>query len=149
MSDSGQPQQAYPYLARVLGVFSREAPLWRMYGVSCSSVGKMDDALLAFQKAVDLDPTNAVLVSDLGFTYFLQDRHEAALACYDRAIAMSPGLGLAYYNKAMAYQAMGEAGKALDSLNRARAAGYPGSSQFREEIERAARQAAPTQAPGP
>ena len=149
LSNSGQPQKAHPYLSRALGAFSQEAPLWRMYGVSCSSIGKMDDALLAFQKAVDLDPTNAGFVSDLGFTFFLQGRHEAALACYDRAIKISPEMGLAYYNKAMAYHAMGEEGKALDNLNRARNAGYPGSPKFQAEVEKAAHQAVPAQPSGP
>jgi tetratricopeptide (TPR) repeat protein len=137
LANAGHYKEALPYLERAVDMNTNDAVLWRHLGVSYSSNGQLDHAIPAFQKAISLDTTNASFISDLGYTYFLKGMNKAAIHCYDQAVRMDQGNGLAYYNRALAYHALGEYTKALENLNLARDKGYSGSPQFRAAVEKA------------
>jgi Flp pilus assembly protein TadD len=61
-------------------------------GLACCAghEGAIDEALAASHRAVDLDPNNAMYLSDLGWTLVLAGRLEEAEATFQRALAMDP-----------------------------------------------------------
>ena len=61
-------------------------------GIACCAghEGLQDEALAASQRAVELEPENAVYVSDLGWTLLVAERYKDAEAMFCEAIAMDP-----------------------------------------------------------
>lgn len=61
-------------------------------GLACCAghEGAIEEALAASRRAVDLDPHNAIYVSDLGWTLVLAERFQEAEATFERALAIDP-----------------------------------------------------------
>lgn len=143
LSGLNRRQEALPYLARAAEAFPNDVWLWRNLGVAYAACGRMDSSVLALQRAVSLSKTNATLASDLGYTYFMMGNVPDAVKWFDQAIQLDPKMGLAYYNKALLCHATKDDAKALENLDLATKAGYPGSPQFRAAVESAVRRPGP------
>jgi hypothetical protein len=61
------------------------------------TVGRGDEAVAAFQGAIALQPENAALFCDLGYTCTVQEKFEDAIAAYRRAIAIKPDFAEAHF----------------------------------------------------
>ena len=61
------------------------------------TTGRSDEAVAAFQSAVALQPDNAALFCDLGYTCTVQGKFEDAIAAYRRAIVLKPNLAGAHF----------------------------------------------------
>ena len=68
----------------------------------------MEEALVSFHKAVDLNPDNEYSLNNLGILYLdgLGDAEEA-LEYFEAAVELNPSYTLAYFNAGRASQAMG------------------------------------------
>lgn len=68
----------------------------------------LEEALVSFHKAIDLNPENEYAQNNLGILYLdgLGDAEEA-LEYFETAIELNPSYTLAYFNAARASQAMG------------------------------------------
>jgi tetratricopeptide (TPR) repeat protein len=60
------------------------------FGQCAAQEDMFDEAIAAGQRAIDLDPENAALVSDLGWTMFLTERYREAEALFLRALEIDP-----------------------------------------------------------
>lgn len=82
-------------------------------GLACCAghEGAMDEALAASRWAVDLDPSNAVYVSDLGWTLVLAERFQEAQETFQRALAMDPTNESAKANLEYCREKMAEKGR--------------------------------------
>jgi tetratricopeptide (TPR) repeat protein len=67
----------------------------------------------ALLRAVELNPHEAIYHYQLGYLYERQMRHHKALTAFDEAIALSPGMIAAYFGRALAHKALGNAEAAL------------------------------------
>lgn len=77
-----------------------------------------DDAERVSKKALALsEDASAYMV--LGILYDEQQRYDAALTAYDKAIALSKGWALAYNNRGIALSKLGERAKAIKALKKA------------------------------
>lgn len=76
----------------------------------------LDAAEAAFERAVALDPTNGTHHVGLGNVHASRGEWPAAISEYERALELSPRLGLAWSNLARAYEEVGRA----DDAERAR-----------------------------
>src|SRR5262249_2650745 len=65
------------------------AAKWGLAG-ALESVGKLDEALSAFQKAVDLGPELPEAWRDLGALRAVRGERDAAVACFDKAQGLDP-----------------------------------------------------------
>jgi tetratricopeptide (TPR) repeat protein len=55
-------------------------------------MGRYDDALADFDRALELDPGAAWTVASRGLTYQAMGRYDDALADFDRALELDPNL---------------------------------------------------------
>jgi tetratricopeptide (TPR) repeat protein len=62
-------------------------------------------------------PGRAPLYLERGNLYLHQQRHELALADYQQAIALDPGLDRAWYGRGMAYGRLGQLNKAIADMS--------------------------------
>ena len=94
-------------------------------GVGQLVTGDTTNALDSLQSAARLAPDDATILTDLGATYLTRfvDRGDhsdaaAALDAFDRALALSPPLAEAWFNKALLLERMNRPADALTAWNK-------------------------------
>ena len=77
-------------------------------GIALWEKDYLEEALVSFHKAIDLNPENEYAQNNLGILYLdgLGDAEEA-LEYFETAIELNPNYTLAYFNAGRASQAMG------------------------------------------
>lgn len=75
---------------------------WYSAGNESAKDGNNEDALIAYDKALELDPKHVSAWNNKGIVLSRLKRFEDAIICYDRAIELSPEYANAWYNKANA-----------------------------------------------
>ena len=68
-------------------------------GVSLFNLGKYEEAIAYYDKALTVDPNYATALSNKGSALNELGRHEEAIACYDKALAIDPNYEDAINNK--------------------------------------------------
>lgn len=71
-------------------------------------------AALGFERAIDIDPTNARWVNNLAGCRFRQRRYQEAIDLYDRALVLDPGLTLSRQMRTRALLALDRADEMID-----------------------------------
>jgi tetratricopeptide (TPR) repeat protein len=92
-----------------------DANSWYKQGNDMMVQEKNEDAILAYDKAIELDPTHASAWNNKGIAMFRLKRYEDAIKCYDKAIELNPNHANAWYNKAKALRGLGQL--CLDKAN--------------------------------
>jgi tetratricopeptide (TPR) repeat protein len=89
-------------------------------GLACCAghEGVIDEALAASRRAIDLDPNNAVYVSDLGWTSVLAERFQEAEVTFQQALAMDPTNEHAKANLEYCREKMAEKGDRENGVQR-------------------------------
>ena len=67
-------------------------------------MGRYEEALADFSRAIELDPGNAWAIAVRGETYREMERYEEALADLNRAIELDPGDGWAIAHRGETYR---------------------------------------------
>ena len=98
---------------------SKEAMEYNREGAELVKQGKMEEALEAFQKAVESDSNDAVARLNLAYTYDRQGQTEEAIAAYQEAIQLDPRNLLAYNNLGVLYDKQGQYDEAIGEFQRA------------------------------
>jgi len=105
-------------------------------------VGKIDDAMARYQRAIALHADNAMANLNLGALLARRDDLYGARAHYERALEISPGYQQARTNLLLTYEELGhkhaergEASLAVDNFERAIALD-PGNSSVRDALAR-------------
>jgi TolB-like protein/Flp pilus assembly protein TadD len=89
------------------------------FGPVARREGRWDDAVLALQQVVELDPKNASALDDLGGTLSRVGRHREAALITDSVIGLSPSLVVGWRTAVMARIAAGDLAGARRTLQRA------------------------------
>ena len=87
---------------------------WTNSGNLYISTGKMDEAIGAYKKAVEIKPDYADAYNNLGNTYKDKGKYEKAIALYKKAISLNPSSSDMYYNLADAHLKLLELGREKD-----------------------------------
>lgn len=112
------------------------AQAWTTLGDVRRHLGQLDDALAAFQQALQLvaavaSPTGrpeavlAVLSNKVGDVLYTQARFEPAQTAFEQAVLLEPRFGQAWFNLGIARMGVGRYGEAQAPLEQALAYGYP------------------------
>ena len=83
------------------------------------NMGKYDEALAGFDRAIELRPNSALALNDRGVILRKLGRYEEAVATYDRAIALQPDYALAFNNRGNSLERLGRFEEAVASFDSA------------------------------
>jgi tetratricopeptide (TPR) repeat protein len=70
-------------------------------------LGKYDESVQAYDKAIEISPKNADFWYDKGKSLSCQGNYEAAIKCYEEAIRLNPSFVDAWYQKGTAFKKLG------------------------------------------
>jgi tetratricopeptide (TPR) repeat protein len=87
-------------------------------GSELLQTGNAAEALVRFQAARDIDPSNAILHLHAGAALHDLGRYEEAITCYRHAIDIAPSMGEAHNNLGNSLMALGRFAEAADSFSR-------------------------------
>ena len=88
-------------------------------GHSLNALGRREEALVAFEQAIHLNPNKAETYNQQGVTLGDLGRREEALVSYKQAIRLDPNHAIAYYNRGVALEDLGRREEALVSYEQA------------------------------
>lgn len=103
-------------------VRSKDAELWVQYsntGIVLTTKGENQKAVEMFEKALELQPTQAEVWGNLGVSLQNLKRHDEAIAAFRKALALRPDDARAHARLGKALWLGGKAIEALDPLQRA------------------------------
>lgn len=108
---------------------------WENLGVTYQTlmpIAKGSDvwAAASFQKALSLDPTNPVLLVNLGNALVHENKYDDAILAFERAVNLKPDYANAYYNMANAYNLKGDRIHQKEALTKTLTLVEPGSSDY-------------------
>ena len=72
-------------------------------GTALLQMGRIDEAAIHFQKALEIQPNYAEARNNLGNVFFQKGRVDEAVAHYQKALEINPKLALAQYNLGVAF----------------------------------------------
>ena len=101
--------KTYPYSTQVL--------TWM--GISSHSLGKFEDAILCFNRVVQVDRQNFHAFNNLGNAFFELKKYQDALICYDNSIKVNPNFAEAFYNAGNVYKLLERYRDALINYDKA------------------------------
>jgi lipoprotein NlpI len=81
--------------------------------------GDYDKAIHLCNRALALNPSDALNWNERGAAYSMKDLFEKAIADYSRAVTLDPQLALAYRNRGSSYYHSGNYRKAIEDCNKA------------------------------
>jgi tetratricopeptide (TPR) repeat protein len=105
-----------------------DAYAWTNKGNALLAQGKYDEAIQAYDKAIELNQEAPDLWISKGHTFYRQGKYDKALDAYDRAIELIPFADY-WYSKGIALKALGRAVDADAAFAKAKELGYTGNTQ--------------------
>ncbi len=100
----GQYQQALNEAAKLLIEFPESINLHNIAGAANQGLGRLDEALASYKKAISLKPDFAIAHNNMGNTLKNQGKLDEAIEAYNKALSIKPDYAEAYYNFGNALQ---------------------------------------------
>jgi serine/threonine-protein kinase len=100
---------------------STSAAAWDYYGLALSVVGRDEEAIAAFRRAIELDPVAPWILSDFSWILLMARKYRDALEAAKAAIELDPNLAAPYSNAADASLLLGNHDDAIGLFEQARA----------------------------
>jgi TolB-like protein/DNA-binding winged helix-turn-helix (wHTH) protein len=70
-------------------------------------LGRLDEALVEIEKAHELDPLSAIILTDRGFVHYLRREYSAAIVDFQKTLELDPTFVPAHFRLANAYEKLG------------------------------------------
>ena len=115
----GQHNQALNQALQLQQQFPKSVNLFNIIGAVNKSLGKLDDAIIAYQNALSIKPDLAETHYNMGNALKDQGKLEEAVAAYNKTISLKPDLAEAYYNLGTALKDQGKLEEAIDAYSKA------------------------------
>jgi eukaryotic-like serine/threonine-protein kinase len=116
------------YLSREVELHPAFDHVNNVRGIYLASLGREDEAIVAFQKALRVDPLSLIINADFGNAYYMMRQYDQAILQCQWTIDIDPNFILSYIPIAAAYAKKGEYEKAISILLTAQS--RIGESQF-------------------
>lgn len=101
-------------VARCETLFKESAIEYRQKGYEAQAAGMLGEALIFYQKAIQMDPMQAAVYNDIGVIYEMQGDVERAEQAYFMSANIDPGYVKAYFNLAQLYEGEGDLWRASE-----------------------------------
>ncbi len=125
-------EKALSVFQEIVKTTPRNAEAWRCLGHSSAALGRRDEAIAAYQRALDISP-DAETYGSLGIQYDVAGRFEEEIEVLKRGIRVNPGYVDAYDYLAHTYCRLGRHEEALKFAKQAiaiRPASYAATGQY-------------------
>ena len=124
LTDSARGKEAVDVLTSSLEQHPRNAALWASLGRAQRQLGSPDEAILAFQRAIEADPGNtddeaARAAGQIASIRYQQGAYDAALESAQQAVQWDPSSSEGWHLLGLVQQALGDLDTAAESLDRA------------------------------
>jgi tetratricopeptide (TPR) repeat protein len=73
--------------------------LWNDKGVALDELGKHHDAILAYDKALRIDPNFDITLNNKGLSLYKLGKYQEAINCFDRILILNPNVKHVLINK--------------------------------------------------
>lgn len=124
--ETGRAEEAVPVLRRALAIFDFDPEAWNYLGVACWTRGDYAEARRAYERALALDPGDAIVVCNLGaldLSVYRQTREraflETAVSSFRRGAALDPAYAPAFNGLGAALRMSGDLEGAVGAWTRA------------------------------
>jgi eukaryotic-like serine/threonine-protein kinase len=104
------------YLSREVELHPAFDHVNNVRGIYLASLGREDEAIVEFQKALRVDPLSLIINADFGNAYYMMRQYDQAIVQCQRTIDIDPNFILTYIPIAAAYAEKGEYEKAISIL---------------------------------
>jgi len=115
----GRLQEATAAYREILAADPKHFDALHLLGVIAAQSRQFEEALLLFDKAIDLCPENPAFLCNRGLALHDLGRLEEAIANFNRAIALQGNHAEAYYSRGAALQQLGQLHEAVVDYGRA------------------------------
>jgi len=106
-------------------------------GAVYQSKGNLDQAILDYNKAIQINPNFALAYNNRGLLYQDKGNFKQALSDFNKAIHLDPNYAEAYNNLALAYFRKKEFKKAWENIHKAEELGFKVAPGFIEALKKA------------
>ena len=93
--------------------------VWNLLGAAMQGLGRMDEAIEAYDKALSIKPDFAEAYNNMGNALKEQGKLDEAVAAYDKAQSLQPDFAKAYNNMGVTLQEQGKLDEAIAAYDRA------------------------------
>ncbi len=94
--------------------FPKVFVIWNVLGAAATKLGKLDQAISAFKKAITLNPQHHEAYNNMGNTLSAQGKLDEAIKAFNKAISLKPDYIEAYNNLGVAFRTQGKLDKAIE-----------------------------------
>ena len=101
----------------------------RNKGAALYSLGKYDEAIKCYDKAIEFDPDNPVVWNNKGLALNSLGKYDEAIKCYDKAIEIDPDDADTWNNKGLALNSLGNDDEAKKCYDRSKKLGSDGEQR--------------------
>ena len=117
---AGEPAKAVSLIEKALRM-NPFPPSWYFLflGSSYRQLGRYEEAILAFKKAILKEPTSLFAPLFLAVTYAMSGREEEAQAQAQEVLRIDPSFSLEYFGKRLPYKDPAETERVVDALRKA------------------------------
>ena len=117
--DQNRLLQVFAEAQKLTKKYTQSLTLWNLMGVSAAQIGKREDAILAFQKAISIKPDYAEAYNNMGATLKDQGKLDEAIQAYNKAISIKPDYAEANYNVGVTLKEQGKLDEAIQAYIKA------------------------------
>lgn len=118
--------EAIKVLEQAVNLYEEDPDVWDQLGIAFWRKGDYERARGAYEKALSLDPTHALVLSNLGalcISLYFQNKEanqlKQAISYFEKAASLDPRLNLAFRGLGMSYKLSGESEKAVEAWKKA------------------------------
>jgi tetratricopeptide (TPR) repeat protein len=111
--------QVFKEAQKLTNKYSKSLTLWNLMGASAAQIGQLDEAVIAFKKAISIKPDYADAYNNLGNALQDQGKLAEAIEAYNKALSIKPDYAEAHNNMGVTLKEHGKLVKAIEAYNKA------------------------------
>tara|TARA_B100001057_G_scaffold86673_1_gene82604 strand:+ start:216 stop:2189 length:1974 start_codon:yes stop_codon:yes gene_type:complete len=115
----GQYQEVLTQALRLQKQFPKAVNLYNIIGAANKGLGKLDEAMEAYDKALSIKPDYAEVLYNVGIALEENGKLDEAIEAYNKALASKPDFAEAYNNIGNALNEQGKPDEAIEAYNKA------------------------------
>ena len=116
--NSGDLSGAIKMAEKLAPQYPKAFDVWNIMGAAAAQLEQFDQAIIAFQKALEIRPADAQGYNNMGTAYKMQEQFEEAANCYKRALELKPDYAEAHSNLGGVLQKQGNFEEAIASCHK-------------------------------